>query len=122
MGFYIFRLIEHKIKLFIKKKNYIFVSAASNKYVKFNNILWQEGLYIDFLQKLIIDIWIKKFLIISAYLINEKLIYKYIINWFLIYIMWPLQKYNVLISLNIVFFFTLLLSVFNILFLVCILC
>lgn len=57
-----------------------------------NELIWQEGFLIDFIQKKITDNWIKKFLIYSAYLFNERLIFDKIIKFYLNIIIWPLHK------------------------------
>ena len=46
----------------------------------------------DFLQKKIADNWIKKFLIYSAYLFNERLVFDKIIKFYLDLIIWPMHK------------------------------
>jgi hypothetical protein len=60
-----------------------------------NELIWQEGFLIDFLQKKVADNWIKKFLIFSAYLFNEKLIFDKIIRFYLDLIIWPMHKFFV---------------------------
>ena len=57
-----------------------------------NELIWQEGFLIDFIQKKITDNWIKKFLIYSAYLFNERLVFDKIIKFYLNLIIWPLHK------------------------------
>lgn len=69
-------------------KNFFFLF---NYYI-LNDLIWQEGLLIDFLQKKIIDNWIKKFLIYSAYLFNERLVFDKVIRFYLDLIIWPLHK------------------------------
>lgn len=64
-------------------------------YYSLNELIWQEGLLIDFLQKKIADNWIKKFLIYSSYLFNEKLLFDKIIKFFLNLIIWPAHKLSI---------------------------
>jgi hypothetical protein len=64
-------------------------------YYSLNELIWQEGLLIDFLQKKIADNWIKKFLIYSSYLFNEKLLFDKIIRFFLNLIIWPAHKLSI---------------------------
>jgi hypothetical protein len=51
-----------------------------NKYYYLNDILWQEGFLIDFAQKKTADKFVRKFLIISAYLFNERLVFDKVIR------------------------------------------
>lgn len=60
-----------------------------------NELIWQEGLLIDFIQKKIIDNWVKKFLINSSYLFNEKLVFDKIIKFYLDLIIWPAHKVSI---------------------------
>lgn len=61
-------------------------------YFLLNELIWQEGLLIDFLQKKVADNWVKKFLIYSAYLFNERLVFDRVIRFYLDLIIWPLHK------------------------------
>ncbi len=63
----------------------------SNYYI-LNELIWQEGFLIDFLQKKVADNWIKKFLIFSSYLFNERLVFDKIIRFYLDLIIWPMHK------------------------------
>jgi hypothetical protein len=107
-------------KIYINKliKKFFFLT---NYYI-LNELIWQEGLLTDFLQKKITDNWIKKFLINSAYLFNERLIYDRIIRFYLNLIIWPAHKLfifefnNVANTLFIIIFF--FLSIFCLMFLI----
>lgn len=61
------------------------------KFYQTSDLIWQEGLLIDFLQKKLIDNWTKKFLIRTAYLFNERLVFEKITNFFLNLLIWPLH-------------------------------
>lgn len=82
-------------------------------YYALNELIWQEGLLIDYLQKKITDNWIKKFLIYSAYLFNERLIFDKVIRFYLDLIIWPMHKLFIfefnnvsnLLFVNLFFFF-----------------
>lgn len=63
----------------------------SNYYI-LNELIWQEGFLIDFLQKKVADNWIKKFLILSSYLFNERLVFDKVIRFYLDLIIWPMHK------------------------------
>jgi len=80
-------------KLYINKLEK--VNPIFHKYFTTNELLWQEGLYTDFLQKKIADSWIKKFLISASYLFNEKLIFDLIIKFFINCILIPFHKFSI---------------------------
>jgi hypothetical protein len=71
------RLRQGLITNFLIKTYFLF------NYYLLNELIWQEGLLIDFLQKKIADNWVKKFLIYSAYLFNERLVFDTIIRFYL---------------------------------------
>ena len=72
--------------------NFLFKSFFISNYYLLNDLIWQEGLLIDFLQKKLADNWIKKFLIYSSYLFNERLVFDKIIKFYLDLIIWPMHK------------------------------
>lgn len=72
-------------------KNFYFIT----NYYALNELIWQEGFLIDFLQKKIADNWIKKFLIYSAYLFNERLVFDKVIKFYLDLIIWPFHKLSI---------------------------
>lgn len=82
------------IALFKKQYLTIFLTKFSflMNYFILNELLWQDGFLIDFLQKKITDNWIKKFLIHSSYLINERLFFDKIIKFYLNLIIWPMHN------------------------------
>jgi hypothetical protein len=80
------RLRQGLITNFLIKTYFLF------NYYLLNELIWQEGLLIDFLQKKIADNWVKKFLIYSAYLFNERLVFDTIIRFYLDLLIWPLHK------------------------------
>jgi hypothetical protein len=92
--FYFYNYLTYNLKnlkviylnLFFRK--FYFVT----NYYLLNELIWQEGLLIDFLQKKIADNWIKKFLIYSSYLFNERLVFDKVIRFYLDLIIWPMHK------------------------------
>lgn len=70
------------------------VSFINNFYI-LNELIWQEGLLIDFLQKKIADNWIKKFLIRSSYLFSERLVFDKIIKFYLNLLILPFHKISI---------------------------
>jgi len=72
--------------------NFLFKSYFIFNYYLLNDLIWQEGFLIDFLQKKLADNWIKKFLIYSSYLFNERLVFDKVIKFYLDLIIWPMHK------------------------------
>ncbi len=64
-------------------------------YYLLNDVIWQDGFLIDFLQKKIIDKWIRKFIIFSGYLVNERLVFDYVVRFYLDLIIWPGYKISI---------------------------
>lgn len=62
------------------------------RYYVLNDLIWQEAFLIDFVQKKTTNKWIQKFLIISSYLFNERLLFDYIIRFSLDFFLWPAHK------------------------------
>ena len=63
------------------------------KFYHTNDLIWQEGLLVDFLQKKIVDNWVKRFLIRSSYLFNERFAFEKVTNFFLTALIWPMHTY-----------------------------
>ena len=78
----------------------------------FNRIemIWQEGLLLDFLQKITCDLWIRKFLIHASYLFNERLVFDNIIKFFLDFIIWPMHYITIFETLNVMWVFIIILG------------
>jgi len=68
-------------------------------YYILNDLIWQDGFLIDFLQKKVVDKWIRKFLIYSAYLYNERLVFDYVVRFYIDLIVWPGHK-NAIFEFN----------------------
>ena len=61
-------------------------------YYTLNELIWQEGLMFDFLQKKVTDNWLKKFVIYSANLFSERVVFEKIIKFYLDLLIWPMHK------------------------------
>ena len=86
---------------FIFNVQQIFSAWMSNYFTTFfflinyyilNELVWQEGFLIDFIQKKMTNNWVKLFLIYSSYLFNERLLFDKLIKSYLNLIVWPLHK------------------------------
>ncbi len=64
-------------------------------YFNFNKIIWEEGFLIDFLQKKIVDNWLKKFVIFSSYFFNEKLVFDSLIKFYLNLLIKPFHFFSI---------------------------
>lgn len=60
-----------------------------NDFLTLNELLWQDGFLIDFLQKKVADKWLRKFVIYSGYLFSERLMFDYVVRFYLDLVMWP---------------------------------
>lgn len=103
----IFNAYLFKINLLIFSLNTNFIRKTSFlfSFYKKNELIWQEGLLIDFLQKKSFDSWVRKFLIYSSYLFNERLVFDKIVKFFINFIIVPFQKIFIFESLDISNFF-----------------
>lgn len=73
-------------------ESFIFKTRFISNYYVLNDLLWQEGLLFDFLQKKSLDNWIKKFVIYSANLFSERLVFDRVVRFYLDLIIWPMHK------------------------------
>lgn len=70
-------------------------------YYTLSELIWQEGFLIDFLQKKSADNWIKKFVIFSGNLFNEKLMFDNVVKFYLTTVVYPLKNFFVFELTNI---------------------
>lgn len=94
-----------RFKLFtnIQLRQVVYRFQYLPKYYKLNDLMWQDGLLVDFLQKKFLDRWIRKFLVSSSYLVSERTIFKFIIKFYLDYLITPLTWLNIFEYTNISF-------------------
>jgi hypothetical protein len=59
------------------------------RYKKLNDLLWQDGFLIDFLQKKIVDKWLRNFVIFSGNLFSERLLFDNVIRFLIDFIFKP---------------------------------
>lgn len=60
-----------------------------------NDCIWQEGLLIDWLQKRIFDKWVRRFLVHSAYLVSERVLFDLVVRFYIDYVVWPTHRYSI---------------------------
>ena len=61
---------------------------------RLSSLLWEDGLLIDFLQKKILDKWVRQFLINSANIFNERIIFKFLIKFYIDFVLLPQNLYT----------------------------
>lgn len=98
-------LFKTSLILFHINNSFTYKSSFLHSFYKKSELIWQEGLLIDFLQKKSFDVWTKKFLIYSSYLFNEKFVFDKIVKFFINLIISPFQKLFIFETLNISNFF-----------------
>jgi hypothetical protein len=100
-----FSIMMRGVAIFFLHKTYFLTH-----YYLLSDLLWQEALILDFLQKKVINNWTQKFLVISSYLFNERVVFDLIIKFFLDLFIWPMHRLfifqinNVSSLLTVVFF------------------
>ena len=63
-------------------------------YYHLTNLLWQDGLLIDFLQKKFLDKWIRQFVVNSANIFNERVVFSFIVKFYIDFILIPQNLYS----------------------------
>ena len=61
---------------------------------RLSSLLWEDGLLIDFLQKKILDKWVRQFLITSANIFNERIVFKFLIKFYIDFVLLPQNLYS----------------------------
>ena len=59
------------------------------RFFKINDLIWQDGFLIDFLQKKVIDRWVRGFVIFSANLFSERFLFDRVVRFFIDFILKP---------------------------------
>lgn len=77
----------NSLHVFFFLKNLNFVP----RYYQLNELIWQDGFLLDFLQKKTLNSWIKKFVILSGNLFSEKLLFDALIKFYLNTVVYPLN-------------------------------
>ena len=80
------------------------LSGLSNSltgFYRLNDLMWQDGLLIDFLQKKVTDKWIRRFLVYSSYLVSERLIFEVVVRFYIDFVVWPSTMRSVFDFVNV---------------------
>lgn len=94
------------------------ISAFLPRYYQLNDLLWQDGFLIDFLQKKMVDKWTRKFLIYSGYLFNERLVFDWVVRFYIDLVIWPTYRVMIYEFTNVASTLLATLFIFLVLFLV----
>ena len=82
------------------------------RYYLINELIWQDGFLIDFLQKKLVDKWVRKFVIFSGYLYSERHLFDFVVRFYLDFVLVAGHYYslfefnNVASTLLIIAYFT----------------
>jgi hypothetical protein len=58
-------------------------------YYRLNNLLWQDGFLLDFLQKKVTDKWIRTFVIYSGHFFSERFLFDLVVRFYIDFVVWP---------------------------------
>lgn len=72
------------------------------KYYSRNELMWNDGFLVDFLQKKSVDMWIRKFVIYTGFLFSERLVFDSVVRLYLDNLLWPLHYVGLFESNNVV--------------------
>jgi hypothetical protein len=97
--------------------NFLVNTFFISRYYALNDLLWQDGFLFDFLQKKFIDKWLRKFVVYSGYIYSERLLFDWVIRFYLDLIIWSGQKKNLFEFSNVGFTLTTLITLLILLFL-----
>jgi hypothetical protein len=102
----------HKYVLSVYLNMFMFL----RDYYLLNELIWQDGFLIDFLQKKIADKWIRQFVIHTSNLVSERLVFDYVVRFYIDTIIWPsyaktIFKFNNIAS-TLLITFTILMGLF----------
>ena len=75
--------------------NFLLKTYFLKKYYILNDLIWQDGFLIDFLQKKVVDKWTRNFLILSSYLFNERLVFDIVIKFYLDLVLWSGHRFMI---------------------------
>lgn len=65
------------------------------QYKKLNELIWQDGFLIDFLQKKVVDRWIRGFVIFTANLFSESLMFDNVVRFFITFVLQPAYNLSI---------------------------
>lgn len=86
-----FSLLTHRSQLVSRTwlTGLVYSLSYLPHYYRINDLMWQDGLLIDFLQKKVADKWVRRFLVCSSYLYSERVVFKFVVRFYIDYVVWP---------------------------------
>lgn len=100
---YVLLLCYRRIINFIKHFTLNFINKSSflTTYCKRNELLWNDGLIIDFLQKKSADLFIRKFVIFTGFIFSERLVFETVVKIYIDNLVWPSHRISIFESGNV---------------------
>ena len=83
------------------KLNIINKSSFVTTFYKRNELVWNDGLIIDFLQKKSADLFIRKFVIFTGFLFSERFVFEIVVKLYLDNLIWPSHRISIFESSNV---------------------
>lgn len=84
-------------------------------YFSRNALVWNEGLFVDFLQKKIVDRWVRTFISVSANMFSDKVVFELIYRFYIVLILENVLKFNTVDHNNIASLFNSFVFLFSLL-------
>lgn len=92
--------------------NFINKSSFLTIFYKRNELIWNDGLLVDFLQKKSADLYIRKFVIFTGFIFSERFIFEIVIKLYLDNLIWPSHKLSIFESSNVLEMLSFVLALF----------
>lgn len=92
--------------------NFINKASFLTIFYKRNELIWNDGLLIDFLQKKSADLYIRKFVIFTGFIFSERFIFEIVIKLYLDNLIWPSHKLSIFESSNVLEMLSFILALF----------
>lgn len=85
----------------IIKLSIINKSSFVTTFYRRNELVWNDGLIIDFLQKKSADLFIRKFVIFTGFLFSERFVFEIVVKIYLDNLIWPSHRISIFESSNV---------------------
>lgn len=92
---------SNRYVLVLTKQSFLSATPYLLNYYRSNDLLWQEGFLLDFAQKKATDKFLRKFLIFSTYLFNERYLFDKIIKVYSGVLLWFTTRQSIYSFANI---------------------
>ena len=99
LNFFVVRFSNISYRLMPIFRSILTSSVQSTSYLpsyyRLNDLMWQDGLLIDFLQKKVLDKFIRRFLVCSSYLYSERVVFRFVVRFYVDYVVWPSTNFAI---------------------------